>query len=286
MSKILILGANSTSGKALVNYLKQFDDELFFCDFTDSYSDTLSKNWFKTDISSFENIYKVLKIVFPDQIYNFAGSFTNNYDIDYKANVFITKNIFDSLQNLNHNARVLLIGSSAEYGIIDEKDNPVNENQPLNPASVYGLTKVYQTNLMKYYYNTYNSNVVMARTFNLLGMNMNEKLFIGKLYKLIDEFKKGIIDKITLGNIDNKRDYLKIDQAVVLYHKIINYGKTGEIYNVGSGNSIRICDLLESILIENGLDMNIVKIEKYSNKYDIKDIYSDNSKLNYIIDNT
>ena len=61
-----------------------------------------------------------------------------------------TKNIFDSIREINVKARVLLVGSAAEYGRIEEADNPVSEAHPLRPISIYGLTKVMQTTLMAY----------------------------------------------------------------------------------------------------------------------------------------
>ncbi len=171
------------------------------------------------DLSDYDSVKMIIGTVKPDQIYNFAGSFSNDYALDYKVNVLLTKNIFDSVIELKLDSRILLVGSAAEYGAIDEKDNPINENYPLNPVSVYGLTKVYQTNLMNFYYKIKNINVVMARTFNLRSSNISEKLFIGRLYKQIDEYKKGVITKISLGNLQNKRDYIDIDEAVMRYWK-------------------------------------------------------------------
>jgi nucleoside-diphosphate-sugar epimerase len=55
-------------------------------------------------------------------------------------------------------------------------------------------------------------------------------------------------------------------------------GKAGEVYNVGSGKSIRMGELLEDILKENGLDMNIVSIDNFDNRIDIEDIYADVGK--------
>ena len=98
-----------------------------------------------------------------------AGSFTNDYELDYAANVLSTKNILDALLSSECKARILLIGSAAEYGAIDEEENPIAETHPLKPISIYGLTKVLQTQLMDYYYRMHQINIVMARTFNILG---------------------------------------------------------------------------------------------------------------------
>jgi len=82
-----------------------------------------------------------------------------------------------------------------------------------------------------------------------------------------------------LGNLDNKRDYILIEDAVKKYVLIMESGKTGECYNVGSGKSLRISDILDGILKENDLDMNCVSINNLDNRIDIKDIYADVKKV-------
>jgi len=151
MIKILIIGANSISSRYLHSLIKGSDKEFYFCDLTDPYDNNLANKWFKADLLNFENVFKIIEEVSPDQIYNFAGSFSNDYNVDYNVNVLLPKNILDSIINLKINTRVLLIGSAAEYGIINEKDNPIKEDYKLNPVSIYGLTKVFQAkkNIMK-----------------------------------------------------------------------------------------------------------------------------------------
>jgi GDP-4-dehydro-6-deoxy-D-mannose reductase len=176
---------------------------------------------------------------------------------------------------------VLLIGSSAEYGAVPEEDNPVKEDHPLAPMSVYGLTKVYQTYLMRFYCALYGMNVVMARPFNLFGKGMSGKLFVGRVYEQIEAYRAGIISKIAVGNLQHQRDYIGVDQAIRYYAVIMQRGKVGEIYNVGSGASIKVRNLLRRILEENGLGMDVVEERAFTarNKFDVKDLFADVSKL-------
>jgi GDP-4-dehydro-6-deoxy-D-mannose reductase len=177
-----------------------------------------------------------------------------------------------------------LIGSSAEYGLITEEDNPVREDHPLNPVSIYGLTKVYQTHLMKFYCQVHDLDIVMARPFNLLGKNISSQLFIGRIYQQIEQYKKGEIEKIILGNLDSKRDYITVDEAIKDYETVMNYGTKGEVYNVGSGKTVILSDLLEQILLANDLDLSIIEIKSrnFINKLNVNDIFSDISKINLL----
>lgn len=243
-----------------------------------------SPSWQFCDLTDPGSVNSLLESVKPGQIYHLAGSFTNDYETDYRINVLAAKNLFDGCLALQLECRILLVGSSAEYGLIAEGDNPVSERQVLNPVSIYGVTKAMQTHLMKYYYYVHNLDLVMARTFNLVGRNMSNRLFVGRLYEQIVKYKKGEISKIALGNLDNRRDYLSVDDAVRCYRKIMEFGTAGEIYNVGSGVSITIRELLRKILAEYGLSDDVVDANMcYSaNKLDIKDMYADINKLEKI----
>ncbi len=276
---ILITGALGASGKVLEKYLLQekTDNNIFYSDI----KVVEKENYFQCDLAEKENVTELLKKVKPKLIYHLAGSFSNDFEFDLKCNVVSTKNIFDAILKLELNSRILIIGSAGEYGFVREDENPIKETHNLNPCSIYGLTKVYQTQLMQYYYNMYNLDVVMARTFNLIGEGFSEKLFIGKLYSQIKKYKSGEISKIILGNLENKRDYIDIYEAIKYYVKIAEKGKSGEVYNVGSGYSLRMRELLKKILLENNLDFSCIEIKEFTNnnKFDIRDIYADVGKL-------
>lgn len=276
---ILIIGAASASGRTIAPLL-QSDNKVIFCDMCDAYDSRMGNDWFKDP--QFENISVVISKTDPDMIFNFAGTFTNDYEIDYKANVLVPKQILDAVVESKKRTRVLLIGSAAEYGRIREEDNPISEAHPLNPVSVYGMTKVFQYTLMRYYNVRFGTDAVMARPFNLLSPNMSEKLFVGRLCHQIADYKAGNISKISLGNLDNKRDYIEIEEAVKKYILIMEKGISGEVYNVGSGYSVTIRSLMNDILQKNGLTDDIVEQVNFDNRYDVRDVYADVRKLNFL----
>ena len=129
--------------------------------------------------------------------------------------------------------KILLIGSAAEYGLVNS--NPVKETSELMPNSYYGLSKVFQTYLSKYYFQNYGIPVVIGRPFNLFGAGSSCKLAAGRFNKIVADANDGDIVKV--GNIESKRDYVNIKDAVAYYWGLLEKGVPGEIYNVCTGVS-------------------------------------------------
>ncbi len=277
--KVLVTGAGGFSGRHLTAYLSANLSVKIYCA---SVTPRCETGWLFCDMTQKEAVSDLVSQVMPDQIYHLAGLNTGDYDSDYRANVLSTRNLLETIIETQRRCRILLVGSSAEYGLVPEEDNPVKEDHALAPMSVYGLTKVYQTYLMRFYYSFHNLDVVMARSFNLLGRGAPPSLFIGRVYEQIEAFQAGRTAKILVGNLENRRDYIPIEEAVRYYALIMQRGKRGEIYNVGSGTSIPIRDLLNQTLEQNGLSMAVVEERKTEllPKFDIKNLVADIGKLN------
>ena len=278
--RVLITGACGFTARYLRKLLAEDNrSELFL---TDIHSDG-NQNILECDFTRPGDVESLIGKVFPERIYHLMGSFSNEYHIDYSTNVLSSKNIFDSLLKLKISARSLLIGSAAEYGLIEPGDNPVSESHELRPVRIYGLTKAFQSCLMDYYHRVYGMDIVMARTFNLFGDGslISTRLFLGEIDQQIERLKKREISAIMVGNLESKRDYIDVEDAVQLYQKIMENGQAGEVYNVGSGQCVEMRDLLARLLNESGLDMSVVQEKKLAvpDKTDVSEIYSDLRKI-------
>ena len=275
---ILITGAMGFCGRGLYKILSQENTyNLFISDIQEYTAD----NYICSNLADLASVSKLLKKTKPDKIFHFAGSFSNQYSKDYSVNVLATKNLLDAVKTLNINCRLLLVGSAAEYGDVNEADNPVQESYPLNPISSYGLTKVFQTYLMKYYVNNFSMDIVMARPFNIYGKNISEKLFVGKVYQQIKLLKENKIKKIILGNLESERDYIALEDTLNHYIRIMKYGDSGQIYNVGNGFPIKTKVVLDQILKEENIDNRFIEssVSEHNKQTEVNIIYADITKL-------
>jgi len=283
---ILVTGASGFVGSHLLDYLKhrtgltcyglsrQHPDEarMHFCDLADR--------------SRADETIRLLK---PELIFHMAGSFSNDFTTDFGNNVLTARHLLDAVVAAELPARILLMGSAAEYGNLDPVQSPVAETQVLRPVSVYGWTKAAQTQLASLYASTFGLDVMVARTFNLLGRGVSEKLFVGNVQKQIDAVQTGKRDRITVGSLDAERDYIDIADACDLFFAIATGGIAGEVYNVGSGKAVSMRKLLYDMLHEAGLDKSIVDDDaagKATPHAQVSRIYADIGKVSVLLNNT
>jgi GDP-4-dehydro-6-deoxy-D-mannose reductase len=275
---VLVTGAKGGFGRILAQWLRQQANETFWLTDIAEDSDEL---YIQCDMGNAAAIRAMIRRVRPQRIFHLAGSFSNSYDLDYQINALSARHLCETLMAEHSAARLILIGSAAEYGLILPDENPVREDHVLQPVSVYGLTKAIQTHFATYYAQLYDVNVVVARLFNLNAPGLSERLFIGRVEQLIDRFKRKEIDVIELGNLESQRDYIKIEDALPQLLLIADKGKKGDVYHVASGRPVRMRDLLAEMLASANLDMSVVCEDKSIERkigYDIPIIYADMSK--------
>jgi nucleoside-diphosphate-sugar epimerase len=236
----------------------------------------------RCDLSVRDDVRALVARLRPSCVVHLAGSFRNDLAADAAVNALSAGWIMEALSDAGCKARVVLIGSAAEYGLVGRADNPVPETRPLRPVSVYGLTKAMQTQLAGYFAAARDADVVVARVFNIVGPGLSERLFAGRAQRQIDAYLNGEIDRLEFGNLEAERDYLSVDEAAEGIARVRAAGQRGEVYNVGSGRPVRIRDLLESMLARAGIaGAPVVErfVEGRAAVVDLPCIYADVGKL-------
>ncbi len=238
------------------------------------------------DILDSKSIITLLQNEKPDYIIHLAAQSSVSLswkdpsltiDINIKGSV----NVLDAIRAIPEYApRILLIGSGEEYGRILPTETPVKETTVLRPGNIYAATKACQNMIGKIYADAYHMDIMMVRAFNHIGPNQSPIFVVSDFCKQVADIEKGRLDPVIyVGNLSAKRDFTDVRDVVRAYSLILQKGQRGETYNVGSGISIEIRDILNRILKLSKSDIHVIVDEKKLRPVDVPDIEADTKKL-------
>ncbi len=155
--------------------------------------------------------------------------------------------IFNVLEGarINKVKRFVFSSSSAVYG---PTELPCSEESPTNPASPYGFSKLIGEYLCKQYALNFGIDTVMLRYFNVCGPRQNPK---GAYAAVVARFSSHLQENkpiVIFGDGLQTRDFVSVEQvaeANLLMGMLESHKVHGEIFNVGTGQSINLLELVD-----------------------------------------
>lgn len=166
-----------------------------------------------------------------------------------ETNIRMQLNVLEAVAQVSPDCRVLVVGSSEEYGLIGNKDLPIDEETPLRPLSPYAISKVAQDLLGLQYHLTHGLHVVRVRPFNHIGPRQRLGFVAPDFASQIAAAELGLEPPIIqVGNLEARRDFSDVRDIVRAYVSLITAGEPGEVYNAGSGESHAIQEVLDTLL--------------------------------------
>lgn len=283
METVLITGSSGALGQAVIRCLSIESDYRILA--TGRYA--VDKD-LKVDLRQPGELATAVRKFEPELILHLAATFTDEFDEAFATNVEATRLMLKAVQQSGRQIRVLLIGSAAEYGLIRPEENPISESHVLNPVSVYGLTKAWQSQIAGLYAKL-GVNVTTARVFNLEGPGLSEELFVGRIEKQIIDVINGTRSTIEVGDLSASRDYISTELAARKILQIASKGAAGQVYHVASGKPIKMSALLARYLSSHNLDSTIVREATdpaHHPGYDVPLIYADTTRTTQLLQHT
>ncbi|MEN9610047.1 MAG: hypothetical protein RLZZ628_861 [Bacteroidota bacterium] len=215
------------------------------------------------DLNDRLKIQDILAYYRPDYILHLASDSSVAYSWKFPINSFqnntnVFLNLLEGVRILNLPCRVLSVGSSEQYGIVQPQYLPLTEDAPLNPISPYAAARVSQELLSKVYVQGYGLDIVMTRSFNHIGPRQKEQFVISSFAKQMILLKKGRIEQLKTGDLSIVRDFLDVRDVVNAYYLLLTKGKKGMVYNICRGEG----HTLDEILTMMGEILNISSIQK------------------------
>lgn len=272
--RALITGSAGFTGSYLLAYLQEVDPELTIVGIDRNDPPYPGAYEFvQVNVLDGAAVRKVISEVKPTHVFHLAGvNFSDDPKLFYEINVIGTMNLLEAVsRNSGRIApKVLIVGSSAEYGSINENELPVSEKNPLRPISHYGVSKAAQTLLGFRYFKSCGLKVIRVRPFNLIGPGQSADFVCGALTRQIVEVEeRGREPELLVGNLDPERDFVDVRDVVDAYWQLLSTGSYGEVYNVGSGKSYSIREVLKILLREAGTKITVKQDRERMRQSDI-----------------
>tara|TARA_Y100000589_G_scaffold291588_1_gene295184 strand:+ start:9768 stop:10616 length:849 start_codon:yes stop_codon:yes gene_type:complete len=239
MKKVLITGSEGFVGKNLIKYLKNYSFQLIKT--TDKSVDLkLSESWNR--IEKCDYLIHLAGKSFVPKSWEEPANFIEN-------NTLLITNALEYCRI--HKAKLIFL-SSYLYG--NCKSLPIKENAQLEANNPYALTKLLSEKLCYFYRNNFQVNNVILRVFNLYGPGQPKNFLLSKI---IDQVKYE--NFIEVESLSPKRDYIYIDDLCSAIVKAIDYKGNENTFNIGSGKSYSVKEMIDFIQNIYGTSLDILE---------------------------
>jgi len=249
--RVLVTGANGFVGGHLREALRAGGHEpLCFDQVLTAHED--EQHVFVGDLREPESVRRVVAETEPDACIHLGGiAFVpmgwSNPQLVLSVNAIGTVNVLEAFRQERPNARLLVVTSSEIYGR-EARDHAVTETDPPRPANPYAVSKLAADEIALLYARRHGMPVMTARPHNHIGPGQSENFVVSSFAAQLARIKIGAAAPVMrVGNLDNARDFTDVRDVVEAYRILIEKGTCGQAYNIASGVSVKIGDILDQL---------------------------------------
>lgn len=205
--------------------------------------------WDAVDLRDRTAVAEALKRARPDVVYHCAGAPHVGHSWQktrstFETNVLCTHHLMEALRASHRHTRVVVTSSAMVYAASNEA---LGEQSLVRPASPYAVSKLAQE--MVALEDSGDQQVAVARAFNHFGPRQSPGFVTSDFARRIADIEAGRFKpEIAVGNLDARRDLTDVRDTVRAYALMAERARPGAIYNVCSGRTVVIRDLLDMLL--------------------------------------
>ena len=270
--KALVTGATGFVGPHLLAHLRESGDEAVVPgDASGAF-----------DITNRARVLEVFDEHRPEAVYHLAawsdvGASWIDPTTCLRVNVEGTANVLDAARACGVH-RVLVIGSSEEYGKVDDRAR-LREDAPLRPITPYGASKVAASVLALQAWLGAGLETIRVRAFSHTGTGQSGRFVVPALARRVIDAERAGAATIPIGAREPVRDLSDVRDIVRAYRLLVERGEPGEAYNVCSGAGVSIGEIADRLVARAGDRLETAVDETLVRAVDVPWLVGDPTKL-------
>jgi len=272
---VLITGIGGFVGSRLARHLLERGDRVSGT-YVDAAPDLPGAALHPADLLDLEAVESAVGAADPDVVVNLAGlshigeSWKEKMPAYFWVNVVGTENVLAAAAG----RKAIIVSSADVYGDVPREHQPISESWPVSPRSPYALTKAAAERF------AFARGAVVARSFNLIGPGQAPTFMLPDFAGQLAAIARGEQEPVLrVGNLSARRDFVHVDDGAAAYRLLAEKGEPGVVYNIASGQSFSIEEILQRLMKITGVAARIeVDPEKFR-EVDLPLLQGDASRL-------
>ena len=237
------------------------------------------------DLCDLEAITAMLREIQPEQIYHLAGysnagQSVREPDAAWESNLTGTRCLYDAVERCGSRPRILYVGSGLIYGELDDPSRDHGEQSPLKPSTPYAASKAAADLLGYQYARSGNLDIVRVRPFNHIGPRQAAQYAVAHFARQLAAIECGKqAPLLETGSLAPRRDLTDVRDMVQAYIMLMEHGRSGEVYNAGTGQTHSMHEVLQRLVALTHLTVEVRQQPGLVRQTDTKVMRADASKL-------
>jgi len=213
------------------------------------------------DIQNYQDVKHVIEAFQPDEIYFLAAVhqssgdkqveegelFQKSIDINVKSLV----NFLEAIRKHAEKAKLFYAASSHLFG--NPENEQQDENTPINPNCIYGITKAAGVKACHFYRENYNIFASVGIFYNHESPLRESKYVSKKIVETAIAIKNKKSSELKLGNLDSRIDWGYAPDYVDAVYRIMQLNEPDN-YVISSGATHSIKDFVEKVFSYLGMN--------------------------------
>lgn len=268
--KAVIVGANGQDGFYL--------NELLLSKGIEVVGVSRNGNFFKTDITNYEEVAALIQKQQPDYIFHLAANSTTRHEAMFENHQTISTgalNILEAVKNFSTHSKIFISGSGLQFV---NNNEPIKETNPFEARDAYSVSRIQTVYAARYFRKAFALQVYVGYFFNHDSPKRSERHMAKKIAESALRIANGSNENLVIGDLTTIKEWTYAGDIVEGIWCLVNQQTVFEA-NLGSGIGYSIQDWLEEcfgIINKNWKDYVVVQ-DGFKAEY--KQLVSDSSLI-------